>query len=274
MMMLRTNRTNRTNPTTRTNRTNRTRVCLLAAVASLPLLSACGGPSQERLVVGTPKNWDGKTNVRTRVTGIGALAQAPELTASARTFHTHMSLLVSTPVNGRVIRFTMTGDGATDLANHRSVQTMDLRSVYDQLGAAGGLAGAGQFEPADFTMEARVIGTKVFLRMGLLTRLLKATGGSGKPWLVVDATELCISPEQLTSLFGCQGASPEQGLQVLQGLDAADATEVGPEEVKAEPVTHYHATIDLTHGAAKALTSAQARQLEALTGGRPIPVDG
>jgi hypothetical protein len=97
----------------------------------------------------------------------------------------------------------------------------------------------------------------------------------GKEWFKIDLKQLGqtqgLNLEQLTQL---SQSDPSQALDFLQGA-SDDFHEVGTEEVRGEPTTHYAGTIDLNMVAenAPADLAEQYKKLAELVPSSSVPMD-
>jgi hypothetical protein len=152
---------------------------------------------------------------------------------------------------------TMTGEGEfSNREGHLTLQMSDL---------GGGAFGSGQAE-------------LVFSDLVYYMKLPEGAGlpvPPGKEWFKIDLKQLGqtqgLNLEQLTQL---SQSDPSQALDFLQGA-SDDFHEVGTEEVRGEPTTHYAGTIDLNMVAenAPADLAEQYKKLAELVPSSSVPMD-
>jgi hypothetical protein len=154
---------------------------------------------------------------------------------------------------------SMTGEGI--FAKRQGHLTLDL----------GGLGGAGSVLP----------GGNVEVVFDQLVYYMKLPADSaiplppGKQWFKLDLQKLAqtkgLNLDQLTQL---NQSDPSQALDFLQGA-SGDFHEVGSEDVRGEPTTHYAGTIDLAKVAADAPpdVAEQYRKLAQLSPSKSVPMD-
>jgi hypothetical protein len=152
---------------------------------------------------------------------------------------------------------TMTGEG--EFSQREGHLTLDLS------GLGGGLFGEGQAE----------------LVFSDLVYYMKLPSGSGLPlppgkeWFKLDLKKLGESTGlDLGQLTQLSQSDPSQALDFLQGA-SDDFHEVGTEDVRGAPTTHYAGTIDLAKAAenAPADIAEQYRKLAELAPSSKVPMD-
>lgn len=150
--------------------------------------------------------------------------------------------------------FTMTGEGAVDFAAQRGSMTFDLGEAAAQTGLAG-------------KIETLFEGTVLYVRIPNAQQL-----GLPTPWLKVDL-EKTEGLEGIAQLEQFR-SDPSDTLAYLEGV-TDEITEVGPEDVRGEPTTHYTAVVDLERAIEQAPQKARAtiRQQLELLGSPTLPVD-
>lgn len=159
-------------------------------------------------------------------------------TAASPTMAFGMDAEFSMAVAGKTVRGKMIGQGQVDRAKKSSAMSLDMSSLMTSMAAASGQPLPKQFQdPSLFKMQVIGIGTKVYMSFPMLTALTGSA--STKPWVVVDATALGVSANDIAA---SQGADPTQGLEFLKGLGAT-ATEVGTETIDGVSTTRYRATV-------------------------------
>lgn len=114
---------------------------------------------------------------------------------------------------------------------------------------------------ADGRAEALFIGDATYFRLPL--------GPQPTPWIRLDR-------QDIESFSGLSGISddPSRNLDLLDGI-VGDVEEVGEEDVRGEPTTHYRFTIDLQQAVEKAPPDKRetVRQQAALLGGGQLPME-
>jgi hypothetical protein len=150
---------------------------------------------------------------------------------------------------------TMTGEGV--FSGRKFHLTMDV-------GALGALGG-GQVEI--------VFASPIFFMK--LPASSSAQLPPGKEWLKFDLDKLGETKGlDLSQLLQLNQSDPSQALDFLQGA-SEDFRDVGTEEVRGEPATHYRGTIDLQQVAneAPADLRKQYERLYRLSGQNTVPMD-
>ncbi|HEX3255105.1 MAG TPA: hypothetical protein VHQ96_04900 [Gaiellaceae bacterium] len=152
---------------------------------------------------------------------------------------------------------TMTGEG--EFSQREGHLTLDMN------GLGGGRFGGGQAE----------------LVFSDLVYYMKLPSGSGLPlppgkeWVKLDLKKLGESTGlDLGQLTQLSQSDPSQALDFLQGA-SDDFHEVGTEDVRGAPTTHYAGTIDLAKAAenAPAAIAEQYRKLAELAPSSKVPMD-
>ena len=177
------------------------------------------------------------------------IAQAPAATQEEQSAQIAMEMVMT----GGQQDVTVTAEGAVDFAEQRMTMTMKMGEE---------LAGAG-------LGEIRMItdGTTVYMEMPNAQDL-----GLPTAWVKMDV-------EDMTGMQGMgelqqMSNDPTKSMDMLRGV-SDDVTEVGSEEVRGEPTTHYEAVIDLEKARDQAPEEAQAflqQQIDVL-GASTMPVD-
>jgi hypothetical protein len=149
--------------------------------------------------------------------------------------------------------------------------------VFDPHHKRGALTLRVNAEGHSFTTDAQYSDLAVYMR-ALPGHNSPIT--HGKPWIMYDlrgvGEAMGISYSALTSSEA--SSNPSQFLSYLRATSGA-VTRVGSEEIRGEPTTHYHATIDYGRMARvvapsqRAAVQASATVLERLTGSGTQPVD-
>lgn len=133
-----------------------------------------------------------------------------------------------------------------------------------------GLAAITVNAPGGQTIEQRIIGTTVYIKLPPGTPASSQLGD--KTWLKTDLDKAAESAG-LGSSGGGAGQDPSQILQML-GNVSDQVTTVGQEPVRGTPTTHYRADVDLAKAAtAQGNTPQQAQRLQKLLGANSLPVD-
>ena len=152
---------------------------------------------------------------------------------------------------------TMTGEG--EFSQREGHLTLDMN------GLGGGLFAGGQAE-------------LVFSDLVYYMKLPSGSGlplPSGKEWVKLDLKKLGESTGlDLGQLTQLSQSDPSQALDFLQGA-SDDFHEVGTEDVRGAPTTHYAGTIDLAKAAenAPAAIAEQYRKLAELAPSSKVPMD-
>lgn len=208
------------------------RKLVLALVAPLLVLAACSRDGAETVEALDP------------MAAIQAVPDAAEQAGSARF---EMTVSIEAP------------EGALDLISSGGWSGDQMRMEMDLGSVLAGLGGGAVPVPegADEPMQVVVDGGTAYLRLPMLAGL---TGTSG--WLTVTPEALA----EVGDLGLASGASdPSQMLQALRGV-SDDIEEVGAQDVRGEPTTHYRATADLGRAIEAAPEAQRERLKEQLEG--------
>lgn len=203
------------------------------------LLSACGGDEPEA----SPTESEATTSAK------DIIVQAAAATQDAGSAKIAMTMKLI----GGAQDLTITADGALDFATQRSVLKMQLPQSVPGTGGEG--------------TEIRTDGNIVYMKLPNGAQL-----GLPTPWLKMDVAEMAKNGGMPG--MNQPGNDPAQNMQLLRGA-TGDAREVGPEEVRGTPATHYRATIDLAQvikSSPKAQRKAVAAQFKTL-GLKTVPID-
>ena len=179
-------------------------------------------------------------------------------TTGAKTAKVDLSMTMSGLPEGvpEGMSFDVAGQGAVDFENRNAV--MALRMPM----------GTGE-------TEVRQIGTTVYQRIPEAMRA--QTPGQG-PWLRMDLDEMMREQygASFSQMQGNAPSDPSQQLAYLRGVSDS-VEEVGEEEVRGEPTTHYRATVDLEKAAEEQdLPEESRRAQEQMTrqlGTTELPMD-
>jgi hypothetical protein len=150
---------------------------------------------------------------------------------------------------------TMTGNGV--FSRRKFHLTMDV----------GGLSGLGSGQ-ADIVVANPLFYMKLPAGSG-------ASLPAGKEWLKLDISKLGKTQGlDLSQLMQLNQSDPSQALDFLQGA-GSDFREVGTEDVRGEPTTHYKGTIDLQRVANEAPPELkkQYERLWELSPTKSVPMD-
>jgi hypothetical protein len=229
-------------------------LALLLAVLVL-LLAACGGDGD---------GGEGANGVSASAPPQERVLAAAQATTDAGTSKLSFSASVSVPAQGRAEEARLTGEGEFDYEARRGRLTYDLG---DLLQAEGQASADG---------EAEV----VFDRVVLYLRFPSLAGNlpEGKEWIRLDLQKLGemqgIDLAQLSQL----NQDPSQLLDYLRAT-SSEIEDVGEEDVRGEPTTHYRARIDLDKVPeqapedARAAVRASVDVLKQRLGSSTLPVD-
>lgn len=180
---------------------------------------------------------------------VDLIAHSAEAASNAGSARADYSMEISMGAGGPAMGFT--GDASFDFATQAFAMTMDLN--------APGTAGFGT--------EMRFVDGVMYMRMP--TEL-----GAPTPWISLDIAAVA-GEDVLAELTA--GSDVTQTLHYLRG--AGDVTEVGREEVRGAPTTHYRADVDLgkaadlVPGDERAQFEAAVEQFETMAGRTSMPVD-
>lgn len=151
-------------------------------------------------------------------------------------------------------QISMTAEGAIDFKTQKLAMTMDL-------GAMGQQAGMTQ-------LEVRSGGTTFYMKFPNYQQI-----GMPTPWVKVDLTALAGVPG-MESLSQLNNNDPSKTMQMLRGV-SDNVVQVGAEEVRGAPTTHYKASIDVD----KALEEVPQESRESLqrifeqAGAKTVPTE-
>lgn len=218
----------------------------VALVAALVALAACSddGDQSQKVEAGDTE------------AAIAALRAAPDAAAEAGSGR--MEMTVGFVVDGEPFELTSAGV----FSGTRMRMEMDLGAML-----AAQLP-EEELPPAfDEPMTVVVDGATTYLRMPMLDAL---TGTSG--WLSMTPEDLGLAGDALGTGFGPSN-NPAQMMEALRGV-SDDIEELGTEEVRGEPTTHYRAVVDLER-ALEQVREALKPQLEAQLGamGGTLPME-
>lgn len=245
-------------PSTRAGWRNATswRGGLLAAmlVAVATMVTACGSSSES---AGSSEQGEqqGGSSEETTASPVEAVQVAYKTTTEAKTAKVGMDIAISgLPASTTSIRTT--GQGVIGFEN----KTADL-TTQTPMGE----------------LEARQIGTTIYEK--LPDRLASQTAAQ-KPWIKMDLDAMTRQQfgASFSELQGSAPSDPTEQLGYLQGTSDS-VEEVGTEEVRGTPATHYRATVDLEKAAEEqgAQQNAQLRQaydkIEQQLGTSTLPMD-
>ncbi len=216
---------------------------LMAGV--LLFTAACGSSSSD----------DSATDTKAKQTPLDAVLASSTKTAEAKSSRVAFTILTQgvQGVPGGTI--TITGEGAFDYAGRQGAFTFNIPAIAGiQLGQ----------------IDAVSTGSTIYQKFP--PQLASLLGG--KPWVKIDLNQLGQGAGiDFDSISQASSGDPTQALQFLRG-SGADMVEVGKEQVRGEPVTHYRGTIDLNKAAAAAPPEQQPTyQKLAQLYGQPLPVE-
>jgi hypothetical protein len=214
---------------------------LLPLALLLALASACGGATGGGSAVTGPSS-----------SAQSAVASAGQKSSDAGSARASFTANFTGATSG-----TMTGEG--EFSNREGHLTLDMSDL------GGGAFGDGTVE---LTFSDLVYYMKLPQGAGLPLP-------PGKEWFKIDLKQLGqtqgLDLEQLTQL---SQSDPSQALDFLQGA-SDDFHEVGTEDVRGEPTTHYTGTVDLNKVAenAPADLAEQYKKLAELAPSPTVPMD-
>ena len=177
--------------------------------------------------------------------------------------------------------FTFSASGAFDTPARKVQMTMDLSSFAELMGGLASGLGGGQ-APKELTdaskwkLEMRMDGTVAYMRLPFLASELP----DGKEWVLLDLAKAA----QLRGMdFGdmqsfAKGSDPRQTLDYLRSI-SGELTNLGTEEVRGVPTTHYFAAVDWQKALARAARDsgqagvlAQLQNMPAAVASVPVDV--
>jgi hypothetical protein len=189
----------------------------VALIAPLVAVTACSddGDQSQRVETGDVK------------AAIAALRAAPDAAAEAGSGRLVMT--VGFDVDGQPFELSTTGV----FTGTRAQMEMDLGELLAAQAPDDELP-PGLDEPIIVVVD----GTTTYMRMPMLDAL---TGTSG--WLLMTPEDLGLAGDALGMGFGPSN-NPTQMMEALRGI-SDDIEELGTEEVRGEPTTHYRTVVDL-----------------------------
>ena len=160
--------------------------------------------------------------------GSATLRQAAAATGKVRS----MRLEMDVKTEGGPMEIGYTAKGEADNVAKKFHLTMDMGAMLG--GASGGGAGMG-------TIEEVVDGTTIYMKSPIFSRL----GGSGKPWVKVDAKAIA-GKAGVPGGTGSTGAAsdPTGFVAFLEGA-GSKVTTIGTDTLRGVKTTHVRTTIDL-----------------------------
>jgi hypothetical protein len=185
------------------------------------------------------------------------LIDAANATSGADSAHVTLNVASNGGV-GTSTGLNLTSDGSYNFTTKQGEETSTLT--------------APEFT-APLSVDTVEDGTGVYLK---LPAELAALTGASKPWVKVDTNQALSQSSglDLNSLLSTQG-DPANQLSMLSAA-TKDSTVVGKEQVRGEPTTHYHATLDFQQAAAAETDPAKKASLTKLGqyyNNQTIPVD-
>ena len=183
-------------------------ITALTTATLLLFLPACGDPEPEA-----------EQDV---VSAEEIVAGSPEATAAAGTAHFAMRMAAK----GGPQKFEISAQGGIDYAKQRMSMVMKMPAMPGMPGLPKG---------ADTTMEMVSDGTVFYMKLPNAKQL-----GLKTPWMKMDVSSLAGAPGGL----GQFNNDPTNNMQMLRGV-TEDVSEVGAEDIRGVPTTHYKATVDL-----------------------------
>ena len=180
-------------------------ITALTAASLLLFLPACANPAPEV----DPE----------AISAQEIVAGSPEATAAAGTAHFAMTMAAK----GGPQKFEISAKGGIDYAKQRMSMVMTMPAMP---GVPGG---------ADTTIEMVSDGTVIYMKIPNGKQL-----GLKTPWMKMDVSGLAGAPGGL----GQFNNDPTNNMQMLRGVTEG-VSEVGAEDIRGVPTTHYKATVDL-----------------------------
>ena len=206
-------------------------------------------------VAGCAGDGGGREGKGSKSSGDAAVAQAARKTAQAGSYRASFEVKYEGLTRKSV---SVTGEGVFDAKDGRGRMTLDMRDLGEASGQPLG--------------EAQIVFDELVFYMNLpaLTR----QSSKLKPWLKFDLEAL--SKQQgvdLGQLAQLNQADPSQALRYLRGA-GEDVKEVGDEDVRGEPTTHYRLTVDLDKVARRSpMQKANIERVIEQSGIKDVPTD-
>ncbi len=180
--------------------------------------------------------------------GPAAAVLAAAATKTTGTGSAKLEMTLAMTIPGAPERVDIGMSGAFDLEGQRGRLVLDYGNLVEALGPDSAQVGA--FLPDRLIFEP----TAVYLRM---PRLAEVVQGS-KKWIKLDVQQLAADQGlQITGVDQLGQADPTQLLALLESLEGA-IEDLGADDVRGQPATHYRATINMAKLAATAPADQQA----------------
>lgn len=203
-----------------------------------------------------------------------------------------MRRTLSALVAGLVLLVPACGNGdasPVEIVRAAATRTSETSSRFSMTvevpGAQGGtITGEGAFDYGDrrgtFSIGIPGMGSVDAIMDGLVMYMrfpeqVRAEIPGGKQWIRLDLATLSEKAGvDLSALLQAQQSDPTQTLQFLRGA-SDDVREVGEEDVRGEPTTHYTATLDLDQAAEQLEGDARTAYEQAVKrlGTTSLPID-
>lgn len=129
--------------------------------------------------------------------------------------------------------FTLSANGAIDVANARMRMRLDMSELFETLAATSAGAGFAALL-GDGVIEFRSIDETVYIRMPLFSALF----GASTPWISFDSGE----SNPLNDLSGAGQLDPGELLAILTAVDAIE--EAGAETLRGVETVRYSGVLD------------------------------
>jgi hypothetical protein len=243
-------------------------VALTALLAgTLALLGAGCGGSQANDAVALPVLQD--------------LAPVADATSSADSAKFEMEFTMEMQgLPGLDMPFAFSASGAFDRPARKVQMTMDLGSFAELMGGLASSLGGGQApteltDPSKWKLEMRMDGNVAHMRVPFLTSELP----DGKEWVRLDLAKAAqLRGMDLADMQSfAKGSDPRATLDYLRSI-SGELTDLGTEDVRGVPTTHYFAAVDWQKALARAARDAGQEGFLTQLQGMPaavasVPVD-
>lgn len=155
------------------------------------------------------------------------------------------------------------------------VGAVAVNGEFDRGAGTARVAARADGGSGPLSLEVRVIGGTVYLDAHALDGVLGDMLGLETPWISIDASKLAAGNDLGIDLPGTDaGSDPASLLDLLRGV-SGEVTDLGQEDVRGIPTTHYRAEV-IPAKALEDLSAERQDQLRKLLGTRldtPIPVE-
>lgn len=234
-------------------------VLALVLVLTTGMLVACGSSEEDEGSSAGKKSGKEPDAGRTESTPVETVRLAYKTTVEEQTarvvsnVRTSATPMGATTENQAPIEFAVSSRGVVDLAEQKSLMTVKMEMLGEmEIRQIGGIA--YQKIPPD--MQAQIQGVK--------------------PWIKMDV-DAFYREQYGASLSEMQSGAPTDPAQQLEYLKSVGSVrEIGQEQVRSVPTTHYRAVVDLKKEAdmtGDPDVQKAYKKLRDMIGSSPLPID-